>query len=85
MNNIHKVKRAWKNYKATGEVKVLSEGRWDDVEQLSTFGADYSNHSTELLKVMLEPDALHPDEQGFKKLIQAELKKRGKLGSKKGK
>lgn len=29
MNDIHKVKRAWENYKATGEVRILSEGTWD--------------------------------------------------------
>lgn len=28
MNDIHKVKRAWENYKATGEVRILSEGTW---------------------------------------------------------
>lgn len=29
MSNIHKVKKAWENYKVTGEVKILSEGTWD--------------------------------------------------------
>ena len=48
----------------------------NQVEQLPTLGADYSKYSIELLKTMLEPGMLRRDEQGFKKLIRAELKKR---------
>jgi len=79
-----KVKKAWESYQKTGKIKILSEvegkrRRRPQVEQLPTAGADYSKHSTDLLKVMLEPGALHADEQGFKRLIRAELKKRGEL------
>ena len=76
--NMKKIKEAFERYKKTGEINILSEGRWDDIEQISTGGADYSSYSTDSLKAMLEPGALHGDEQGFKRLIRAELKRRTK-------
>lgn len=47
------------------------------VPQIQPKGADYSKHSTSLLKAMLEPGMMHRDELKFKTLIRRELKKRG--------